>query len=117
MAYQTFETLEVWRLARKFAGEIYRAIGGCRDYNFRNQITDAGCSISNNIAEGSERIHRAEYVQVLNYAKGSAGETRNQLYIAEDLGYIEASLAERLREDSRHIGGMLYSLISSLSDR
>ncbi len=115
MAYQSFEDLEVWQLARKFAGSIYRAIGACRDYNFRNQITDAGCSISNNIAEGSERIHRTEYIQFLNYAKGSAGETRNQLYLAEDLGYISASDAERLRADSRQIGGRLYALIRHLS--
>lgn len=114
MAYQSFEDLEVWRLARRFAVEVYRVLDGCRDYNFRNQITDAACSISNNIAEGSERIHRNEYVQFLNYAKGSAGESRNQLYLAEDLGYLAAARAEQLRGDVRLIGGKLYALIRSL---
>jgi len=114
MAYQSFEDLEVWQLARKFAGDIYRALDRCRDYGFRNQITDAACSISNNIAEGSERIHRSEYIQFLNYAKGSAGESRNQLYLAEDLGFIASALAEQLRADARLIGGKIYALIRSL---
>jgi four helix bundle protein len=114
MAYQSFEELEVWQLARQFAGDIYRALNGCRDYNFRNQITDAACSISNNIAEGSERIHRNEYVQFLNYAKGSAGEARNQLYLAEDLGYITHDRADQLRAASRLISGKTFALIRSL---
>lgn len=114
MAYQSFEELEVWRLARKFAADIYRALGGCRDYNFHNQITDAACSISNNIAEGSERIHRNEFIQFLNYAKGSAGESRNQLYLAEDLGFIAPEVAAPLRADARLIGGKTYALIRSL---
>ncbi|MEX2044147.1 MAG: four helix bundle protein [Opitutus sp.] len=116
MPYQGFEELEVWQLARRFAGAIYRELEGCRDYHFRNQITDAACSISNNIAEGSERLHRAEYIQFLGYSKGSAGETRNQLYLAEDLGYIAPKRANQLRADARLIGGKLYALIRSLGD-
>ena len=114
MAYQSFEELEVWKLARRFAGDIYREVESCRDFNFRNQITDAACSISNNIAEGSERLHRKEFVQFLGYAKGSAGEARNQLYLAEDLGYILPERAAQLRADARLIGGKLYALIRSL---
>jgi len=117
MAYQSFEELEVWHLARTFAVDIYRAFGGCRDYNFRHQVTDAACPISNNIAEGSERIQPSEYIQFLNYAKGSAGGARNQLYLGEDLGFLPESAAEKLRTDARHIGGKLYALIRSLSDR
>ena len=89
MAYQSFEDLEVWQSSRKFAVAIYRELAGSRDFHFRNQITSAACSISNNIAEGSERIHRTEFIQFLGYAKGSAGEARNQLYLAADLGYME----------------------------
>ncbi len=117
MPYQSFEDLEVWALARKFAGDIYRAVAASRDYSFRNQITAAACSISNNIAEGSERVHRAEFIQFLSYAKGSAGEARNQLYLAEDLGYIPMAMAAQLRGDACVIGAKLYRLICSLSRR
>ncbi|HUJ42414.1 MAG TPA: four helix bundle protein [Opitutaceae bacterium] len=115
MAYQSFENLEVWQLARRFAVEVYHALAGCRDYSFRSQITAAACSISNNIAEGSERIRRKEFVQFLSYAKGSAGETRNQLYLAEDLGYITPPDAERLRNAVRLISGKTFALIRSLN--
>lgn len=114
MAYRGFEDLDVWKLARTFAVAIYRELRGCRDFHFRSQITEAVCSISNNIAEGSERLHRAEYIQFLGYSKGSAGEARNQLYLAEDLGYISPERASQLRTDARLIGGKLYALIRSL---
>ena len=114
MAYQSFEDLDVWLLARKFAVGIYHALTGCRDYDFRNQITDAACSISNNIAEGSERLHRAEFIQSLGCAKGSAGEARNQLCLAEDLGLVAPAPAAQLRADARLIGGKIYALIRSL---
>ena len=114
MAYQEFEDLEVWQLARRLSGDIYRALDSCRDYHFRNQITDASNSISSNIAEGSERLHRAEYIQFLGYAKGSAGEVRSQLYLAEDLGYMTKETATNLRRDVRLIGGKLYALIKRL---
>lgn len=114
MSYRSFEELEVWQLARKYAVAIYRELKGCRDFECRNQITSAACSISNNIAEGSERLHRTEYIQFLGYAKGSAGETRNQLYLASDLGYIAAERAEELRSDARRIGAKIYALVRSL---
>lgn len=114
MSYQSFEQLEVWQLARQLTVAIYREMQVCRDFNFRNQITAAVCSISNNIAEGSERLHRTEFIQFLGYAKGSAGETRNQLYLAADLGYISVERAESLRSDCRLVSGKLYALIRSL---
>lgn len=116
MAYHEFEDLEVWQLARRLSVAVYRELAACKDYHFRNQITDAANSISNNIAEGSERLHRAEYIQFLGYAKGSAGEVRSQLYLAEDLGYLTTEAATNLRREVRLIGGKLYALIKRLSD-
>ena len=53
-----------------------------RDFGFRDQITRAGLSVpSNIIAEGYERDSNKEVANFLNYAKGSAGELRTQIYI------------------------------------
>jgi four helix bundle protein len=41
-----------------------------------------------NIAEGLERGTTNELIYFLFIAKGSAGEVRAQLYVAEDQGYI-----------------------------
>ena len=52
-----------------------------RDFGFRDQITRAGLSVPSNIAEGYERDSNKEVANFLNYAKGSAGELRTQIYI------------------------------------
>ena len=118
MKYSRFEELPVWQDAIELAVRVYRftthdAFNG--RYSLKDQLERAAVSISNNIAEGSERLHRAEYIQFLGYAKGSAGETRSQLYLAEDLGYIGVDRATELRADVRLIGGKIYALIRSLS--
>ena len=41
-----------------------------------------------NIAEGYESDSNRELIRFLLYSKGSAGEVRSLLYIANDLGYI-----------------------------
>ena len=52
------------------------------------QIRRAVISIGSNIAEGFERGGNREFIQFLSQAKGSAGETKDQLYVALDEAYI-----------------------------
>ncbi len=110
----SFEKLVVWQRAQALAVRVYRLLAHCRDFPFRNQMTDSANSISNNIAEGAERLSRAEFRQFLGYAKGSAGETRSQSYTAEDLGYIDRSDAPALRAELKEISRMIRGLIRSL---
>jgi four helix bundle protein len=53
--------------------------------------------VINNIAEGFERGTRADFARFLDIAKGSCGEVRSMTYIAEDLGYMNASQASDIR--------------------
>ena len=46
---------------------------------FRNQLERAALSISNNIAEGFERISTKELIGYLAIARGSAGEVRSMI--------------------------------------
>jgi len=77
-------------------------------------MTDAANSISNNIAEGAERLSRAEFKQFLGYAKGSAGETRSQTYTAADLSYLSPEEALAVRRELKEISRMINGLIRSL---
>ena len=63
-----------------------------------------------NIAKGFERGKRTEFHQFLSIAKASCAEVRSQLYIALDIGYIDADTFKRLlslaEEVSRILGGL-----------
>ena len=60
-ADETFEKLEVWRRSHVLSIEIYRLLADCRDRGFKDQITRSANSISDNIAEGAERLGKAEF--------------------------------------------------------
>lgn len=77
-------------------------------------MSRSAVSIPSNIAEGAERLSRAEFRQFLGYAKGSAGELRTQLCIAEELGYLDAEIAQSLRDELIQISRMIHGLIRSL---
>jgi len=101
---ETFEDLRIWQKAREQARNVYRDFGdgtpAQRDFGFRQQIQRAGVSVMNNIAEGFERFGPKEFAYHLGIAKGSCGEVRSMLYLAEDLGYIPAHLAEDRRREA-----------------
>ena len=78
----------MWQRATRLSAELYKAMTGLKDFGFRDQITRAGLSVPSNIAEGYERGSDKELANFLNYAKGSAGELRTQIYIGMEVGYI-----------------------------
>lgn len=75
------------------------------------QITRSGLSIPSNIAEGYERESRKEVANFPNYAKGSAGELRTQIYIGIDIGYIDRETGKQWLAEAEEISRMLYALI------
>jgi len=110
----TFEKLLVWRRSHALSIEVYRMLAECRDWGFKDQITRAANSISDNIAEGAERLGKAEFKQFLGYAKGSAGEARSQVLRAAALGYVSAEDSRRLVAELKEISRMIHGLIRSL---
>ncbi|MDO8208686.1 MAG: four helix bundle protein [Gallionella sp.] len=84
--------------------------GFVRDFGLRDQIRRAAVSIMSNIAEGFDRGSRSEFHQFLVIAKASCAEVRSQLYVAQDVGYIDhdvfSSLNSNTEELSRILGGL-----------
>ncbi|HLB75176.1 MAG TPA: four helix bundle protein [Sedimentisphaerales bacterium] len=119
-AYKSFEDLPVWKNARELAVQVYRTTSKGRlrdDYGLRNQIQRAAVSVSSNIAEGFERGSKQESIQFLYVAKGSCGELRSQLFIANDIGYIDDTDSKNLLKSatnvSKQIGGFIEYLKTS----
>jgi four helix bundle protein len=112
-----FTDLEVWRLARELAREVYpltRRAPMAADFAMVGQIRKSVISISSNIAEGFEREGNREFIQFLSIAKGSCGELESQLILATDQEYVDPAELEELRSLIRRISAMIRSLSNHL---
>ncbi len=68
----------------------------------------------NNIAEGFERRTDQDFARFLNIAKGSNGELRSMLYLAEDRNYLPIIAAESMRSFSESLSKGIESLAKHL---
>lgn len=109
-----FEDLEVWKRGARLSADIYKYLAELRDFAFKDQITRSGLSVPSNIAEGYERGSTKEKILFLNYAKGSAGELRSQIYIGIDIGYINPAQGSIWLKEIEEISRMLHSLIKKI---
>lgn len=100
-----FEDILAWQKSRT----LCKLINGytqkkffSKDFKLISQIKGSSGSAMDNIAEGFERGGNKEFIQFLYISKGSAGETRCQLYRALDNEYIskdEFQTAYKIAED------------------
>lgn len=118
MTAERFEDLRIWQNARIQANHIYNAFGpdspSARDFGFRDQIQRCGVSVMNNIAEGFERKSDPDFARFLDIAKGSNGEVRSMLYLAEDRDYLRFPIVEEMRNFSEDLSRAIESLAKHL---
>ena len=97
------EELEIWQLARIFAKEINQLLKTDSfkyEFGLKQQMNNASGSVMDNIAEGFGRGSKNEFVNYLTIAKGSAEESRSQLYRCLDDELINS---ERHTELSKQV--------------
>ncbi len=114
---KTFEELHIYQRARELTNHIYsitRTVDFAKDFGLVDRIRRAAVSVMSNTAEGFERGSKTEFIQFLYIAKGSCGEVRAQLQIAQDQKYIDDSQYNRLYSLAGQISAMISNFIGRL---
>ncbi len=115
-----FEDLEIWQEARKLAKEVFilsKETDLKTDFRFKEQIKASSGSVMDNIAEGFERDGNLEFRQFLSVAKGSAGETRSQIYRLYDCEYISEEQFKDLKNKYENLSGKIKNFITYLNKK
>lgn len=103
-----------WQKAKVLTVELYSVCYSIKDYGFRDQLQRASVSTMNNVAEGFERRSNKELKHFLYISKGSCGEVRSMIWLAEGLKYIDKVKAEKLTSDAMEISKILSGFIKQL---
>lgn len=113
-----FEDLDIWIDARRLSKEIIKIANATKlntDYKLKEQIKSSSGSVMDNIAEGFERNGNAEFNNFLSIAKGSAGETRSQLYRIFDNEYIDEATLQNLKTEYEKLSVKIHNFMNYLS--
>ena len=94
-----FETLHTWQKSQDLAVEVYtilKMFPSEEEFGLKSQLRRSSASISANIAEGYGRSTVADQSHFLTIAYGSLLETKNFIYLAERLEYIDSKTMSEL---------------------
>ena len=112
-----YKSLLVWKKAHSFTLAVYQiteSFPKTEIYALTSQLQRASSSICANLAEGSGRNSKKEFVQFISISLGSAKECEYFLLLVKDLAYIDNSTYDALNVEIVSICKMLYALITSL---
>jgi four helix bundle protein len=110
--------LVVWQKSITLACKVYaatRLLPSEERFGLLGQLRRAAVSIPSNIAEGSARRSRTEFVQYLHIARGSLAELETQYMIVSRQALLNdaAATLEEIAEVGRLLNGLIRSLAAS----
>jgi len=112
---KSFEDLDVYLKSFSFSVAIFELTSKTYiNRNIVNQLERAALSISNNISEGFELQSNKQFIKFLYIAKGSCGECRNLLAVANKLNQIEDNKFIELKNNAIEISKQLANFIKYL---
>ena len=112
-----FEDMVIWKRSARLSADLYKHFSTCNDFGFKDQITRSGLSIPSNISEGAERGYQKDFIRFLQYARGSCGELRTQLYIGVEIGHIPKDLGSQWIQETRELSAMLVAFINTIKNQ
>jgi len=112
-----FQDFDIWLKGVELSGNLFKLadeLEGRKLFRFAEQLRGATLSITNNIAEGSGSVSKADFAHFLNMARRSVFEVANMLLIFSRHGYLTGDQVNpalpRLEEESRMILAFMRSL-------
>ena len=117
MGVQSYRDLKVWNTAVQLTLEVYRiteSFPQSERFGLTAQLRRAAVSVACNIAEGHARSTRGEYRNFLSIARGSAIEVEVQLFLAEQLGYVQSPVLIKARDHCDAVSRMITNLKRAL---
>lgn len=111
-----FKQLIVWNKAMrltKLAYSLTAQLPTVEAFGLKSQIQRSAVSIPSNIAEGSKRGTKRDFVQFLRIAHGSLAELETQIYLVEEV--YPGVLVQDQKGLIQEVGRMLFTLIRKLS--
>ncbi|MFC0877558.1 four helix bundle protein [Saccharicrinis sp. FJH2] len=112
-----FKELKIWQKSKELVVEIYRLtqnFPSSEQFGIISQIQQAAVSIPSNIAEGSGRNSKKDFIRFLDIAKSSSFELETQIIIATDLGYINNEVSANIIKTINEIQKMIFGFQKSL---
>lgn len=113
-----FEGLEIFQLVIDHAMLVYKLTKTFpreEVFGLTANLRRAASSIAHNIAEGSGRGTRRDFMHFVDVASGSLFETMASFVLAERLGYVDRSQLDEVRESADRLGRKLQSFKRSLA--
>lgn len=109
-----YRKIDAWKLADELTMAVYeqtRAFPREETYGLTSQIRRSAYSVPSNIAEGSARNTKKDYLSFLYIARGSLTETQYFVHLSHRLGYLPDSAKTQLMDLIRQAFGKLHGLI------
>ncbi len=120
MPIKTFLDLDIYKLSRQFAKEIFQLtlkFPPEEKYSLTDQIRRSSRSVKANIAEGwGKRVYINSFKRHLVDSNGSLEETKSWTISALDCKYISTEVFEDLIHKAEIIGGKLWKLHDTWQD-
>jgi four helix bundle protein len=89
---QDYKKLEIWKAAIEIGELTYKLLQTypkTEQYGLISQMQRASVSISSNIAEGSSRRTKPDFIRFLEFSLGSCFEIESQLILSKKVGFIK----------------------------
>ncbi|NKB24878.1 MAG: four helix bundle protein [Kiritimatiellae bacterium] len=114
---RNYKNIKAWQYADDLTVEIYRQTQGFpreEVYGLANQLRRASYSVPSNIAEGSARSSKKEYLHFLYISRGSLSETEYFIHLSLRLGYISNQTYNTLTNQVNSTFARLHGLIKAV---